>query len=350
MTTALQATTNAANAEHSTGPKTTQGKGRASKNALRHGLRSELPVLPGEQQEDWEAHRAGVLQSLAPAGTLEEALASRVALCLWRLNRVSRYETTITAIRLEEACEKIRSAEARPDPLDGEPETAAAKLKEALEALAKKRETVDVWEGTPQLLEQLLRTPDTAKMKADDVYGVLHDLYDEAAERGHCPELHDEEFLAALGVPRDELDRAFAWEGWTVGMVKRGLARMAAAAELPPDKLRARAVKARQEVQDKGKAEVQELERQAKDLRRRVRVQEERARQRLLLPDENTLGKVTRYEAHLSRQMLQALHTLERLQAARAGQPVPPPAALDVTVEGEAGPALERAAAALDAG
>jgi hypothetical protein len=70
----------------------------------------------------------------------------------------------------------------------------------------------------------------------------------------------------------------------------------------------------------------------------------------LLLPDENTLGKVTRYEAHLSRQMLQALHTLERLQAARAGQPVPPPAALDVTIEGETGPAVEQVAAALDAG
>ena len=51
------------------------------------------------------------------------------------------------------------------------------------------------------------------------------------------PQVHDEEFLAALGVPRDELDRAFEWEGWTAGMVKKALARMAAAAELPPEKL-----------------------------------------------------------------------------------------------------------------
>jgi hypothetical protein len=233
MTTALQATTNAANAARSTGPKTADGKDRSSKNALRHGLRSELPVLPGERPEDWEAHRAGVLQGLAPVGTLEEALASRVALCLWRLNRVARYETTSTAVRLEEACEKIRSAEARPDPFDGEPETVAAKLKEVLEELEKKRGTVNVWEGTPQLLEQLLRTPDTGKMSADAAYGVLRDLYDEAAERGPCPDLHDEEFLAVLGVPRDELDRAFEWEGWTAGMVKKGLVRMAAAAELP---------------------------------------------------------------------------------------------------------------------
>jgi len=64
---------------------------------------------------------------------------------------------------------------------------------------------------------------------------------------------------------------------------------------------------------------VHDLERQAKDFRRRLHVQEERTRQRLL-------------------------------QAARAGQPVPPPAALDVTVEGEPGPAVERVAAALAAG
>jgi hypothetical protein len=54
---------------------------------------------------------------------------------------------------------------------------------------------------------------------------------------------------------------------------------------------------------------------------------------RAALPDAPTLDRVTRYEAHLSRQMLQALHTLERLQAARAGRDVPPPAAADVTVD-----------------
>ncbi len=40
------------------------------------------------------------------------------------------------------------------------------------------------------------------------------------------------------------------------------------------------------------------------------------------------------------RQLLQALHTLERLQKTRAGEDVPAPAALDVTVNGEAGRGL----------
>jgi hypothetical protein len=63
-----------------------------------------------------------------------------------------------------------------------------------------------------------------------------------------------------------------------------------------------------------------------------------------MLPAGDTLEKVTRYEAHLSRQMLQALHELQRLQAVRAGEPVPAPAALDVTLD-----ASETAAAALGA-
>ena len=48
---------------------------------------------------------------------------------------------------------------------------------------------------------------------------------------------------------------------------------------------------------------------------------------------------------HLGRQLLQALHTLERLQKTRTGEDVPPPAALDVTVNGEV-PALPAARSA----
>ena len=42
-----------------------------------------------------------------------------------------------------------------------------------------------------------------------------------------------------------------------------------------------------------------------------------------LLPDEKTLEKIARYEAHLSRQLYQAMHELEALQAKRAGEAAP---------------------------
>ncbi len=47
------------------------------------------------------------------------------------------------------------------------------------------------------------------------------------------------------------------------------------------------------------------------------------------------IALLNRYEAMLERSMLQALHELERLQAARQGASVPLPAAIDVNVIGE---------------
>ena len=44
----------------------------------------------------------------------------------------------------------------------------------------------------------------------------------------------------------------------------------------------------------------------------------------------NALAKVARYESALERGLYRALHELERLQARRAGEAVPPPAAVEV--------------------
>jgi hypothetical protein len=82
---------------------------------------------------------------------------------------------------------------------------------------------------------------------------------------------------------------------------------------------------------------VQKLEATLKVLRRRMKTKEDRLKRERMLPETNTLQKITRYEAHLSRQLLQALHELQRLQAARGGQAVPLPAALDVVVAGASG-------------
>jgi len=47
-------------------------------------------------------------------------------------------------------------------------------------------------------------------------------------------------------------------------------------------------------------------------------------RRERILPDEKTLEKISRYEAHLSRQLYQALHELENLQKHRTtGEGVP---------------------------
>jgi hypothetical protein len=336
MTTPAQIEANQRNGRLSTGPKTEAGKARSAKNALRHGLRSDEPVLPGEDPDAWEAHRAGVVASLSPAGALEAELAGRVALSLWRLRRVAAYETAVTTLGVNAAAE-----DARADAPFGTGKSDQQKLTETLEALEKRRETVDLWDETLRLLQQLPDLPDGAPIDGDDLFGVLDDISGELPGAEHeVFDYEDKKFLAEVGVPADELDDPWNWQGWTAGMVRRAIDRMARHFKTSAAKLLARALESRQEAQDSGRAEGKRLEREAKELRARLRAQEDRLRQRRMLPDEKTLEKVLRYEAHASRQLLQALHTLERLQAARAGEPVPPPAALDVTVNGEAAPLL----------
>jgi hypothetical protein len=147
------------------------------------------------------------------------------------------------------------------------------------------------------------------------------------------PRLADNAFFASLGVPEDALPDVYEWDGWTAAIVRQGLKRIADAASIEPEKLLVCALHRRQEAQTEGRATVRVLQKKVGDLRRRIRVRDVRLRQRRMVPHGEALEKILRCEAHLSRQMLQALHELQRLQAARAGQPAPLPAALDVTME-----------------
>src|SRR5207249_4531989 len=125
--------------------------------------------------EDWEAHRAGIAQSLAPAGALESELAGRVALCLWRLRRVAAYETGVTAVGLEEAAEEARRVTPAPFETPGGEEPVAAQLQKARESLEERRETADLGEGALDLLRRLPDLPDEAPVNPDDAYGALQD-------------------------------------------------------------------------------------------------------------------------------------------------------------------------------
>ena len=95
MATARQRRANRRNAQRSTGPKSAQGKARASMNALRHGLRAEIPVLPGEDADELQRLRLETLEKLDPDGALETALAERAAMLTWRLARTRRLEHAV---------------------------------------------------------------------------------------------------------------------------------------------------------------------------------------------------------------------------------------------------------------
>jgi hypothetical protein len=182
-----------------------------------------------------------------------------------------------------------------------------------------------MWEGTRRLLEHLSELSDNASVSGDDVYGVFEDLLAVLLDEGEGGDIEDLEFLTSVGVPADELDYAYGWHGWTAGMVRQGVAGLAKSVDIAPEKLLAKALKKRWDIQEQTMDAVQRLEATVKVLRRQLRAKEDRLTREHMLPDTATLQKITRYEAHLSRQLLQALHELQRLQAARGGQPVPLP-------------------------
>lgn len=93
MATALQVKANRENAKLSTGPATPNGKVTASRNAIRHGLRSEQVVLENEDAAEYDALTADLVASLVPVGTIEEVLVERIAVCLWRQRRLVAAET-----------------------------------------------------------------------------------------------------------------------------------------------------------------------------------------------------------------------------------------------------------------
>lgn len=89
---------NRTNASKSTGPQTLEGKAVASRNALRHGLRSNQLLLDGEDPEEFAQLQADLLEALAPVGAVELSLAERIVIAIWRQRRLARAETAALSL------------------------------------------------------------------------------------------------------------------------------------------------------------------------------------------------------------------------------------------------------------
>src|SRR5215218_6706295 len=280
------------------GPVTQEGKEVVKWNAVKHGLRSPAPVLPGvEKEEDWEEHRDGILESLQPEGHLELVLAERVALLSWRLHRVIRFETESIALlqeRVEDDLARERRFESGPD----HPEAVRGSAKSAREEHRLFKRSAKMEDGKP-----------LSAFDAETVIWGAMECADKVAEG----EIDPEELLKSVSV--SGLPDSGSWEGyegWTAGMVRVVVEQIAQATDEESKELLEAATKDARYKAERTKLEAEKVERDLKNM----------ARARLL-PDEKTLEKVARYEAHLSRGLYKALHELEALQARRTGGAAP---------------------------
>jgi len=95
MTSEKKAEANRRNALKSTGPRTPEGKAAVRLNALRHGLRSEEILLPGEDEQALRELDEYLRAELQPVGELENLLIDRVVAAYWRLRRLGRVEAGV---------------------------------------------------------------------------------------------------------------------------------------------------------------------------------------------------------------------------------------------------------------
>jgi hypothetical protein len=77
-------------------------KSRSKRNALRHGVYSREPMLPGEKIGDYETLQAELNEEWAPEGASERGLVGRLVALYWRRQRLERYEHLRLQQRLDE--------------------------------------------------------------------------------------------------------------------------------------------------------------------------------------------------------------------------------------------------------
>ncbi len=83
---------NRANALHSTGPKSPEGKLASSGNSLKHGLASGKVIIPGEDPDAFETLLRDLLDEYRPSSPTEELLVNEMAQSYWLAQRALRFQ------------------------------------------------------------------------------------------------------------------------------------------------------------------------------------------------------------------------------------------------------------------
>jgi len=230
---------NRRNALRSTGPKTTRGKARSSRNARKHGLLAASPIIPGaEDRMAWEDHRAGLFESWAPVGYQEELFVEQMATMAWEKARNVRYlahvaEASITAAE-SDLGELAGEGAGKPE----DPET-------ALNTAHDESRIIDTLAALPKM-------NDGEKLNKGVAVGVWSALVEAAS-------LGDGTLTKSVpGIPDDET--AFnAFDNWTVGLLRKAVQVYAGAAGMTPDALRNKSISFAREKHDAALDEANDL-------------------------------------------------------------------------------------------
>ncbi len=119
MATDAQTQANRRNAARSTGPITEEGKNRSRFNALKHGLRAQIPILPGDDPDAMQVRREAWVETAQPANAIELYLVESALAASFALDRARmRAADAAVAATEKEQAQEVQAAAPPPFQLD----------------------------------------------------------------------------------------------------------------------------------------------------------------------------------------------------------------------------------------
>ena len=275
-----------------TGPRTTQGKDRSKRNALKHGIFSRVALLKDESRTEYDALLNGLRDNLQPEGTLEEMLIEKLAMAAWRHRRLFIAETA----EIQRSIESLSW-----DKVDRQAE-GATKISEysirheggLIQRIAK-----------PEVLEKCLE--------------LLKELSEAIEDNGFDPKSDAEILTQLCGEPsREKWQRTFfdSYQIWLGTAQCSEMQRQQHGYATPEE--------CKKNFLEEVEGEIKRLERHKKA---HASMESEKMKLEVLrqhVPLTPQFDHFLRYEASLERNFDRTLTQLERVQRLRLGQPVPP--------------------------
>lgn len=152
--------------------------------------------------------------------------------------------------------------------------------------------------------------------------------------RSDPPAFESKSFLRKLGLTGVTAEKVT----WTAELIRRGLAFYANCARKPIERFQESVGADLESWAEELTRQVRRLEREEAALIRLLEGATTRKQAAKLLPGDGRDERIAKYERHLHSLLTSTLHELERLQARREGEAVPPAAVADVHVTVDAGP------------
>jgi hypothetical protein len=290
---------NRRNAQKSTGPKTAEGRAASSLNSLKHGLLAKTVVVQGYKLKESTREFQTLCQEFytiyAPVGPAEEMLVDQIVTATWRLRRARTAESGEIALSVDGGWWKREKHNPLMDTL------AYPQLCGTEGLVGRLQQTV--W-GCRYLIHCLSNLR-YAVERGGELTEEKMKFFTEQNLRG-CP--------GNLG---EKLEQLRAWL-------------MANPEKLEPEALRERH---KSEVLKCLNPEIRDAEYLLERNEKRENAEERSRQAAAVLPSEETLDKILRYEAALERQLYRAMHQLERLQRRRQGENIPAPMSLDISAK-----------------